>query len=120
MERGQAAAARHAVCSWIDRAVTGAHSRAVHDMRGAGVDTNDTIETGEDMAVHMVKVAYEGLVTKALKNSEEGPTSGGTVVYAVEGVPADITLDDVIAAVKKVGGKPIHKDHVVKWSDLMA
>lgn len=72
------------------------------------------------MAVHMVKVAYEGLVTKALKNSIEGPTSGGTVVYSVEGVPANLTLDDVIAAVKKVGGKPVHKDHIVQWSDLVA
>ncbi len=72
------------------------------------------------MAVHMVKVAYEGLVTKALKNSEAGPTSGGSFIYEVEDVPAGITLDEVIEAVKKAGGKPKHKDHVVKWADLAA
>lgn len=72
------------------------------------------------MATHMVKVAYEGAVTKALKNAEAGLTSGGAVVYEVEGVPANLTLDDVIEAVKRVGGKPAHKDHVVKWADLAA
>lgn len=72
------------------------------------------------MAVHMVKIAYEGLVTKALKNSEAGPTSGGSFIYEVEGVPANLTVEDVIAAVKKVGGKPPHKDHVVQWIDIAA
>lgn len=71
------------------------------------------------MAVHMVKVAYEGLVTKALKNSEPGFTSGGVSVYEVQGVPADKTIDDVIEAVKKAGGKPKHVDHEVKWADLV-
>lgn len=72
------------------------------------------------MAVHMVKVAYEGEVTKALKNAEAGLTSGGAVVYEVVGVPAGLTLDDVIAAVKRAGGKPKHKDHEVAWADLPA
>ena len=72
------------------------------------------------MAVHMVKVAYEGAVTKALKNAEAGLTSGGAVVYEVEGVPSSLTLDDVIEAVRKAGGKPPHKDHVVKWADIAA
>ncbi|MCE1234968.1 MAG: hypothetical protein LWW93_01290 [Hyphomicrobiales bacterium] len=72
------------------------------------------------MAVHMVKVAYEGAVTKALKNAEAGLTNGGAIVYEIEGVPAGLTLDDVIEAVKKVGGKPKHVDHVVKWTDLAA
>lgn len=72
------------------------------------------------MAVHMVKVAYEGAVTKALKNAEAGLTSGGAIVYEVEGVPASLGLEDVIAAIKKVDGKPPHKDHVVKWADLDA
>ena len=70
------------------------------------------------MAVHMVKVAYEGAVTKALKNAEAGLTSGGAVVYEVQGVPANLTIDDVVEAVKKVGGKPKHTDHEVKWADL--
>ena len=72
------------------------------------------------MAVHMVKVAYEGAVIKALKNAEAGPTSGGAVIYEVEGVPASLTLDDVIEAVKRANGKPPHKDHVVKWGDIAA
>ncbi|TBW34494.1 hypothetical protein EYW49_18070 [Siculibacillus lacustris] len=72
------------------------------------------------MAVHLVKVAYEGLVTKALKNSEPGPTSGGTVVYEVQGVPPDLGIDDVVAAVRRVGGKPRrHVDHEVAWADLV-
>lgn len=70
------------------------------------------------MAVHMVKVAYEGAVTKALKNAEAGPTSGGVVVYEVEGVPSGLSLDDVLEAVRRVGGKPPHVDHVVKWTDI--
>lgn len=72
------------------------------------------------MAVHMVKVAYEGEVTKALKTAEAGLTSGGAVVYEVEGVPSGLTLDDVIEAVKRAGGKPPHRDHVVRWADLTA
>jgi len=72
------------------------------------------------MAVHMVKVAYEGAVTKALKNAEAGLTSGGAVVYEVQGVPANLGIDDVVEAVKRVGGKPKHTDHEVKWADLVA
>jgi hypothetical protein len=70
------------------------------------------------MAVHMVKVAYEGAVTKALKSAEAGPTTGGVVVYEVRDVPANLTIDDVVDAVKRVGGKPKHTDHEVKWADL--
>ena len=72
------------------------------------------------MAVHMVKVAYEGAVTKALKNAEAGLTSGGAVVYEIQGVPADKTIDDVVEAVRRAGGKPKHTDHEVKWADLVA
>ncbi len=70
------------------------------------------------MAVHMVKVAYEGAVTKALKSAEAGLTSGGAVVYEVQGVPANLTIDDDVEAVRRVGGKPKHADHEVKWGDL--
>ena len=72
------------------------------------------------MAVHMVKIAYEGGVIPALKNAEAGPTSGGAVIYEVQGVPAGVTLDEVIEAVKRVGGKPKHVDHEVEWADLIA
>lgn len=72
------------------------------------------------MAVHMVKVAYEGAVAKALASAEAGLTSGGAVVYEIEGVPADVTLDAVIEAVKRAGGKPPHADHVVQWADIAA
>jgi hypothetical protein len=70
------------------------------------------------MAVHMVKVAYEGTVAKALKTAEAGETSGGEVVYEVEGVPASLSVDDVVAAVRRAGGKPPHRDHVVAWADI--
>ena len=72
------------------------------------------------MAVHMIKVAYEGAVTKALKNAEAGLTSGGAVVYEVRDVPANLTVEDVVEAVRKVGGKPAHTDHEVRWADLVA
>jgi hypothetical protein len=72
------------------------------------------------MATHLVKVLYEGEITKALKNAEPGITSGGANVYEVQDVPASVTLDDVIAAFRAVGGKPKHKDHEVKWADLVA
>ncbi len=71
------------------------------------------------MAVHMVKVAYEGAVTRALKNAEAGLTNGGAVVYEIRGVPANLTIDDVIEAVKKSGGAPKHTDHEVEWTDLV-
>ncbi|MDK9697548.1 MAG: hypothetical protein OEL76_14275 [Siculibacillus sp.] len=70
------------------------------------------------MAVHMVKVAYEGAVTRALKNAEAGLTSGGAVVYEIRGVPAEKTIDDVVDAVKRVGGAPKHTDHEVDWADI--
>lgn len=72
------------------------------------------------MADHLVKVAYEGLVTKALKSAEPGPTNGGAQIYEVTGVPAGLGIDDVIEAVRKAGGKPPHKDHEVRWADLVA
>ncbi len=72
------------------------------------------------MAVHMVKVAYEGAVTKALQSAEAGLTSGGAVVYEVEDVPAAVSLDAVVDAVRRAGGKPPHRDHVVAWGDISA
>ena len=53
------------------------------------------------MATFMIKVAGEGLVNKAHRNSDAGPTTGSSVIYEVVNVPADVTEDDVIEAVKK-------------------
>jgi phosphohistidine swiveling domain-containing protein len=72
------------------------------------------------MATHMVKVMYEGTVSKALKNAEAGLTSGGAVIYEVMDVPASVTFEDVAAAIRAVKNQPKHKDHEVKWADLAA
>jgi hypothetical protein len=73
------------------------------------------------MATHMIKVAYEGLVTQASRLAEPGVTNGGASIYEVQGVPADLTVEDVIAAFRKLGKTPPeHKDHEVKWATLAA
>ena len=50
------------------------------------------------MATHLIKVAYEGLVTTAAKTADPGVTSGGATIYEVQGVPGHLGIDDVIAA----------------------
>jgi hypothetical protein len=70
------------------------------------------------MATHMIKVMYEGTVSKALKNAEAGPTTGGVEVFEVRDVPANLTADDVVEAIRRVGGKPPHRNHEVRWADL--
>ena len=71
------------------------------------------------MAVHMIKVAYEGLVTTAAKTADPGVTSGGATIYEVQDVPAHLAVDDVVAAFKKVGRTPPkHRDYEVKWADI--
>jgi hypothetical protein len=68
----------------------------------------------------MIKVLYEGDIAKAMKGSEPGQTNGGAFIYEVQDVPAAVTLEQVIEAVRKVKGKPKHKDYEVKWADLAA
>jgi hypothetical protein len=72
------------------------------------------------MAIHMIKVAYEGLVTTAAKTADPGVTSGGATIYEVQDVPATLTIEDVIAAFKALNRvPPKHRDYEVKWTDLV-
>jgi hypothetical protein len=67
----------------------------------------------------MIKVAGEGLVNKAHRNSDPGPTTGSSVIYEVIGVPAGTSEDDVIELVKKVVDKVPHNDsYEVEFSAL--
>lgn len=52
------------------------------------------------MASIMIKVAGEGLISKALKTADVGPTSGSSIVYEIRNVPDGVTVDEVIAAFK--------------------
>lgn len=49
------------------------------------------------MATYMIKVAGEGLVAKAHKLADPGPTTGSSIVYEVTDVPDGFGVDDVIA-----------------------
>lgn len=62
------------------------------------------------MASVMVKVAGEGLVNKAHRNSDSGPTSGSSVIYEVIDVPAGVSEDDVVELIKKVVKDVPHND----------
>lgn len=62
------------------------------------------------MAVYMIKVAGEGLVNKAHRHSDPGPTSGSSIIYEVQNVPDGVTEDEVVAAVKKVWRNVPHND----------
>ncbi len=66
------------------------------------------------MASIMIKVAREGLVSKALKTADVGPTSGDSIVYEIQNVPDGVTVDDVIAAFK--GYKPADKVYELDWA----
>ncbi|WP_237153169.1 hypothetical protein [Oryzibacter oryziterrae] len=71
------------------------------------------------MATHMIKVAYEGLVTQASRLAEPGLTNGGASIYEVQGVPGELSIDDVIESFRKLGKTPPkHRDYEVKWADL--
>ena len=107
------AVAWHAACTTLP-------ARAASDIGRAKRDTSCWNDGDKAMATHLVKVLYEGDIGKALKNAEAGLTSGGAVIYEIQGVPADVTFDQVVQAMQKVRGKPQHKDHEVKWADLVA
>lgn len=71
------------------------------------------------MATHLIKVAYEGLVTTAARTADPGVTSGGAIIYEVQGVPAELTVEAVIEAFKALGRTPPpHVDYEVKWADI--
>lgn len=68
------------------------------------------------MASIMIKVAGEGLVSKAHRNADVGPTSGSSVVYEVQNVPAGVSDDEVIAAFK--ANKPTGTTYEIDWAAL--
>ncbi|WP_158045126.1 hypothetical protein [Skermanella pratensis] len=70
------------------------------------------------MASYMIKVAGEGLVTKAHRSADVGPTSGSSVIYEILNVPEDVTIDDVILAFKDY--KPQEKVYEIDYSALKA
>lgn len=53
------------------------------------------------MATYMIKVAGEGLVAKAHKLADPGPTSGSSIIYEVVDVPDGVTADDVVGRFKR-------------------
>ncbi len=70
------------------------------------------------MASIMIKVAGEGLVSKAHRNADVGPTSGSSVVYEVQNVPDGVSDEDVVAAFK--GFRPAEKQYEIDWAALKA
>lgn len=62
------------------------------------------------MPTVMVKVAGEGLVNKAHRHSDPGPTTGSSIIYEVMNVPAGVSDDAVVEAVKKVWRAVPHND----------
>jgi hypothetical protein len=50
------------------------------------------------MATHMVKVAREGYVAKAVRTARPGETSGGSFIYEVVNVPDNVTIEQLIKA----------------------
>lgn len=68
------------------------------------------------MASFMIKVAREGLISKAVKTADVGPTSADSIVYEISGVPEGKTLDDVIAAFRTY--TPTHGVYEVGWAEL--
>ena len=70
------------------------------------------------MASIMIKVAGEGLVSKAHRNADVGPTSGSSVVYEVQNVPDGVSDEDVVAALK--GFRPAEKQYEIDWAALKA
>lgn len=68
------------------------------------------------MASIMIKVAREGLISKAHRSADVGPTTGDSVVYEILNVPDGVSVDDVIAAFK--GYKPVDKVYEISFADL--
>lgn len=68
------------------------------------------------MPSFMIKVAREGLISKAVKTADVGPTSADSIVYEISGVPEGKTLDDVIAAFRTFTPKP--SVYEIGWADI--
>lgn len=94
--------------------------RAASDLGRAKRDKSHSIEGEAAMSTRMLKGPRDGDVGTALMTAEAGLTSGGAVIYQIQGVSTDVTSDHVVPARQKVRGKPKHKDHGVKWAELVA
>ncbi|CAO3413718.1 hypothetical protein [Azospirillum doebereinerae] len=70
------------------------------------------------MASIMIKKAGEGLISQAHRNADVGPTSGSSVVYEIQNVPGDVSVDDVIAKFK--GYKTAETVYEIDWAALSA
>ena len=68
------------------------------------------------MASLMIKVAGEGLIEKAHRKADVGPTSGSSIIYEITDVPDGVGLEQVIAAFK--GYKPVHNVYEIAYADL--
>jgi hypothetical protein len=68
------------------------------------------------MSSVMIKVAREGLISKAHRNADVGPTSADSIVYEIANVPETVTTDDVIAAFR--GYTPVDKKYEIDFADL--
>ncbi len=71
------------------------------------------------MTTYMIKVAGEGLVNKAHRHSDPGPTSGSSTIFEVVNVPDGVTEDEVIGKVKAVWRAVPHNDaYEVDYADI--
>jgi hypothetical protein len=66
------------------------------------------------MATHMVKVAREGYVAKAVRAARPGETSGGSLIYEVVNVPDNVTIEQLVKAFEGVITHP-HFQRIEKW-----
>lgn len=68
------------------------------------------------MASVMIKVAREGLISKAHRSADVGPTSGDSIIYEILNVPDGVSVDDVITAFK--GHRPAEDKYEISFTDL--
>lgn len=70
------------------------------------------------MSTVMIKVAGEGLVAKAHRLAEPGPTTGSSIIYEVSDVPEGLSAEDVVARFK--GFKAPQDRYEIAFSELPA
>jgi len=68
------------------------------------------------MSSVMIKVAREGLISKAHRHADVGPTSGDSIVYEITNVPESVGTDDVIAAFR--GYAPKANKYEIDYAEL--
>lgn len=68
------------------------------------------------MASFKIKVAGEGLVAKAHRLADVGPTSGSSVIYEILNCPDNVTVEDVCAKFK--GFQPVAHEYEIEYSRL--